>query len=105
MTDFEAIFEEAFENLLLDFVEDMMVENAIDISNEEQELKRSDNISVMLEKVKYNEEEPIECEICFENINKGDTTCNLECFHKFHFDCLYEWMHYKKSCPLCRSCV
>lgn len=43
------------------------------------------------------------CSICMENHNH--TTVTTSCFHKFHYDCIDEWIK-THPCPLCqRNCI
>ena len=100
INNFHDLLLETYLGMLEDRIFDLTLQESME---EDEELKRKDDVKVMLEKVKYNEEEPVECEICFENVNKGDTIYNLECYHKYHSDCLMEWMHYKQDCPVCRT--
>ena len=92
-----------FMDAYIDLLDDLLLRQTLNSSMDDEQLKRKDKIRVHLEKVQYNEEEECECEICFEKVKKGDKVYNLDCFHKFHADCLMEWMHYKQDCPVCRT--
>lgn len=41
------------------------------------------------------------CSICFEPMNTIRYRRKTICGHTFCSDCLQEWLHKKKSCPLC----
>lgn len=43
----------------------------------------------------------IECPICLDKNNKEWVT--TKCNHKFHRDCLNEWIKISNSCPICRT--
>jgi hypothetical protein len=48
-----------------------------------------------------------DCPICFESLNTGQI-CTNQCGHKFHCECIQEWMDMPgpaKTCPLCRSVI
>ena len=42
------------------------------------------------------------CSICLEDYTK-ETVYKTRCDHKFHIDCVYEWLSKTHSCPLCRN--
>ena len=43
------------------------------------------------------------CSICFEPMNTIRYRRKTICGHTFCSDCLQEWLHKKKSCPLCNT--
>jgi len=55
-----------------------------------------------------NQVQPLErilvdrCTVCQENYQVGEKITSLPCNHKFHKDCLVQWLHQRDTCPLCR---
>jgi len=45
------------------------------------------------------------CSICTSSVeeNRTATWSTLSCNHKFHADCITEWLTYRQTCPLCRK--
>ena len=44
------------------------------------------------------------CVICYSNqITIFETP--LQCGHRFHAECIKEWLKYQKKCPFCKSDV
>ncbi|WOL07435.1 hypothetical protein Cni_G16176 [Canna indica] len=62
----------------------------IQINNLPQSVVQTDNI-----------EEP--CAVCLEKPSIGDTIRHLPCLHKFHKDCIDEWLRRKTACPICKN--
>ncbi|KAG2307369.1 hypothetical protein Bca4012_083607 [Brassica carinata] len=54
--------------------------------------------------VEVNKNE-IQCSICIEDLSKNHQKIieMPKCLHRFHQDCLFEWLGRQNSCPLCRS--
>ncbi len=43
------------------------------------------------------------CSICLQNFNDNETLKLLNCNHKFHKNCIDEWIKINKNCPICRE--
>lgn len=42
------------------------------------------------------------CSICLENYYKDNIINALKCGHKYHKDCIDDWINDNNNCPLCR---
>ena len=42
------------------------------------------------------------CAICIENYKSGDELRSLPCEHKFHKECVDNWLVVKNNCPVCK---
>lgn len=56
----------------------------------------------------YNsEKKDINCIICLDDIEEGDSVRSLRCLHKFHQKCIDEWLQKQKKdnllCPICET--
>ena len=45
------------------------------------------------------------CSICIVDYRNGDKLRCLPCFHRFHKQCIDEWLIIKNECPLCKSSI
>lgn len=41
------------------------------------------------------------CVICYDDYLENNLSITLICMHKYHLECIMEWMEQKKTCPLC----
>lgn len=48
------------------------------------------------------EDEPLDCAICFSAIEDGEKVGALLCDHIFHSECLKSWLTRRAVCPLCQ---
>ncbi|CAD8058600.1 unnamed protein product [Paramecium sonneborni] len=48
-------------------------------------------------------EEENQCVICQDIIENEDDTKTLGCNHKFHINCISDWLNRKSVCPICKS--
>ncbi|XP_047152639.1 probable E3 ubiquitin-protein ligase HIP1 isoform X2 [Vigna umbellata] len=48
------------------------------------------------------DKDDIKCCICQEEYVIGDEVGDLPCKHRFHVDCIQEWMGLKNWCPICK---
>ena len=86
-------------------IEDAIVEDVINRSETESELKRDTDKTLDIDTVSYNEEVQIPCVICTDTIKKDEEICKLECGHIYHGNCIKEWGYYKQECPQCRKTI
>jgi len=49
-----------------------------------------------------NDEDEKNCPICLKNFEQDDIVNNLPCKHRFHSDCIKQWLQKTNSCPVCR---
>ena len=75
---------------------DNYVDNDIDIDNDidKDETDNTDG--------DYDEDNEVTCTICIMDIEDGDRIGVLPCNHKFHVDCLKQWIKRKNVCPNCQ---
>ncbi|XP_055077265.1 leukemia NUP98 fusion partner 1 isoform X2 [Periophthalmus magnuspinnatus] len=58
-----------------------------------------------LRTISLNEDNRL-CLICYEDMRKnGAGTQELHCTHRFHKECMEQWLWRKQTCPTCRVCV
>jgi len=43
------------------------------------------------------------CSLCIEPFNSTQTNVVLQCNHKFHKECIKEWLEKELTCPNCRQ--
>ena len=72
-------------------------ENNVQVGASEEQI-------LALPSVKYREEGEgkDQCTICLSEFEKGEELKMLGCLHKFHTDCIANWLKKKKECSVCR---
>lgn len=59
---------------------------------------------LMLPKYEYTSDRTDEpCTICYYEFKKGEITNLFDCNHRFHDDCISEWLLKEKLCPMCKQ--
>lgn len=48
------------------------------------------------------DESTVECSICLEAFEEGDTLRLLPCLHRYHARCADEWFRRSPACPICK---
>lgn len=44
------------------------------------------------------------CAICLDHFHSGDTVCeSTQCSHRFHVECMTDWLKKHHDCPVCRQ--
>ncbi|XP_074317282.1 uncharacterized protein LOC141653419 [Silene latifolia] len=49
------------------------------------------------------DENDIKCSICQEEYAEGDEVGRLECDHRYHIECVNQWLRLKNWCPICKA--
>lgn len=49
------------------------------------------------------EAEEIVCIVCRDNLKVGESCKETRCGHRFHFQCLKEWLERNTKCPICQA--
>ena len=42
------------------------------------------------------------CTICMSEMEHGQTVRRLPCMHRYHPECVDQWLQMNKSCPVCK---
>jgi len=98
-------------NELINNIRNNMFENDLERAlresfNESEDcLKRTDDDIIEFNSVKYEnlEKKDLKCIICLEEFEPSSDVTLTECAHTFHYNCLKEWIRYKKECAVCRN--
>lgn len=70
------------------------------------ELSNQRNTTTRLDLPKFSYkpcQNPEECVICKRTLSENEEVVLTDCIHKFHYDCLDEWVKHNPSCPICRE--
>lgn len=78
---------------------------AIQNSENDLQLRRNDNVIVLLGTQPYDttDKNYEECSICTDKYEKKEEVSVLDCGHVYHPKCINEWAKYKPTCPVCKA--
>jgi hypothetical protein len=81
------------------------VQIAIQNSQNDLQLRRNDNVIVLLKTQPYDttDKNYEECSICTDKYEKKEEVSVLDCGHVYHPKCINEWAKYKPTCPVCKA--
>ncbi|KAG0479917.1 hypothetical protein HPP92_010775 [Vanilla planifolia] len=51
----------------------------------------------------HGDDDDVKCIICQEDYVVGEEVGRLQCDHRFHVDCIREWLRLKNWCPICKT--
>ena len=86
-------------NISMDDNTGSMDDNTIIVNNNPNTSIRNYNKISIITKEKNNDNEL--CSICLEEIKVNQTIRVLNCFHKYHKNCIDEWFNISLICPQC----
>lgn len=47
-------------------------------------------------------EEDLTCSVCLEQVADGELVRSLPCLHRFHSNCIDQWLRQQATCPVCK---
>ena len=86
-------------------MQDVLVDEAIQNSMDDEVLRRREGIELDLKEQKYHTTSGKydSCVVCCETFNHSESVAVLPCGHVFHPKCVGEWGKYSPVCPTCKS--
>ncbi|XP_044257813.1 protein goliath-like [Tribolium madens] len=66
---------------------------------------RAETLPALEGKKKKRRNSVPQCVICCESFLETDASRILPCKHKFHTQCITQWLEESRSCPVCRLVV
>ena len=60
---------------------------------------------IKIKEYKTNEDSNEQCSICLEYYEKDNIINELKCGHKYHKNCIDDWINDHDNCPLCRLSI
>uniref|UniRef100_A0A0N4Z2B8 RING-type domain-containing protein n=1 Tax=Parastrongyloides trichosuri TaxID=131310 RepID=A0A0N4Z2B8_PARTI len=70
-----------------------------------EDIKKFTTIMPFSKDSQSDENESERCTVCLCDFDSGDEVRALNCSHKFHVECIDQWLNINKKCPLCREDV
>ncbi|KAI3818831.1 hypothetical protein L1987_12652 [Smallanthus sonchifolius] len=76
----------------------ILEETAMNMGLTEKEITKN------LQLMNYQEEEDDEiCVVCQDEFERKEVVGVLQCKHRYHYECIKEWLLHQNVCPLCKS--
>ena len=74
------------------------------VNNKYKEKESNMEIAAKIEET-ISKNSKTDCVICCCTVEKGEKCKRLKCKHKFHSECIDNWLKRELSCPVCRSSI
>ena len=91
------------DNIITDIYTNQINDNEIDIEKNIKNINYNKIFNKLENKIYSDFDNNNNCSICIETLNEN--IVSLKCGHKFHFNCIKEWIYLNNNCPLCRTII
>ena len=85
------------------YVDDDVDDDDVDVDDNNEEQMNNEDELVFLNPVSEQDIKEDLCVICFLNLNEEQDVVQTVCYHQYHNNCISQWIHIKRCCPLCNG--